>query len=63
MYFSEISGLTAKELAKMKKELQASMFEARMKNQLGQLGNPLVIRHIRKNIARINTALVRQIAR
>ncbi len=57
MFFSEITGLTAKELVKMKKELQASMFEARMKNSLGQLANHTVIRNARKDIARINTAL------
>ena len=62
MYFSEISGLTAKELAKMKKELQASMFEARMKNTLGQLANQMVIRDARKDIARINTALTRLVS-
>jgi ribosomal protein L29 len=57
MFFSEISSLTAKELVKMKKELQTSMFEARMKNSLGQLANQMVIRSARKDIARINTAL------
>lgn len=62
MYFSEISSLTAKELAKMKKELQTSMFEARMKNTLGQLANQMVIRDARKDIARINTALTRLVS-
>jgi ribosomal protein L29 len=62
MYFSEISGLTAKELTKMKKELQGSMFEARMKNTLGQLANQMVIRDARKDISRINTALARLVS-
>lgn len=62
MYFSEISGLTAKELTKMKKELQTSMFEARMKNTLGQLANQMVIRDARRDIARINTALTRLVS-
>lgn len=57
MLFSEISGLTAKELVKKKKELQASMFDARMKNTLGQLPNQMVIRNARKDIARINTVM------
>lgn len=57
MQFSEISGLSAKELIKKKKELQAEMFDARMKNTLGQLPNQMVIRGARKDIARINTAL------
>lgn len=57
MLFSEISGLSARELLKMKKELRAALFDARMKNSMGQLGNPMVIRDTRKDIARINTAL------
>jgi large subunit ribosomal protein L29 len=57
MFYSEVSGLTAKELNKKKKELQTSMFDARMKNTLGQLPNQMVIRVARKDIARINTAL------
>lgn len=57
MLYSEISGLTAKEIVKRKKQLQAEMFEARMKNTLGQLPNQMVIRAARKDIARLNTAL------
>ncbi|CAN5442552.1 hypothetical protein BH10BDE1_BH10BDE1_06190 [soil metagenome] len=57
MFYSEVSGLTVKELNKKKKELQTSMFDARMKNTLGQLPNQMVIRAARKDIARINTAL------
>jgi large subunit ribosomal protein L29 len=57
MFYSDISGLTVKELNKKKKELQTSMFDARMKNTLGQLPNQMVIRVARKDIARINTAL------
>ena len=57
MVYSELSGLTVKDLNKKKKELQASMFDSRMKNTLGQLPNQMVIRTARKDIARINTAL------
>ena len=57
MFYADISGLSAKELVKKKKELQSAMFDARMKNTLGQLPNQMVIRTARKDIARINTAM------
>ena len=57
MFYSEISGLSAKEIVKKKKELQTQMFDARMKNTLGQLPNQMVIRAARKDIARLNTAM------
>lgn len=57
MFYSEISGLTAKEIMKKKKQLQTEMFDARMKNTLGQLPNQMVIRAARKDIARLNTAM------
>lgn len=57
MLYSDISGLTAKEIVKKKKELQTEMFDARMKNTLGQLPNQMVIRAARKDIARLNTAM------
>ena len=63
MKFKDIKDLSATELKKKKAALTGEFFEAKMKNQLGQLGNPLEIRKIRKNIARINTAMVQKIAR
>ena len=57
MKYSDISGLAPIELLKKKNELSGQLFEARMKNSLGQLGNPMAIRHIRRDVARINTAL------
>ncbi|MBL7689628.1 MAG: 50S ribosomal protein L29 [Bdellovibrionaceae bacterium] len=59
MLFSELAGLTAKDLNKKKVELRSKLFEARMKNSLGQLANPMVIREARKDIARINTVLAK----
>jgi large subunit ribosomal protein L29 len=63
MEYKEIKDLSATELKKKKAGLVQEMFDARIKNQLGQLGNPLEIRHIRKNIARLNTALVQKVVR
>ncbi len=57
MNYEEIVGLTANELKKKKTDLRQQMFETRMKNALGQLANPMQIRVLRRDIARLNTAL------
>ena len=56
MNYEEIAGLPATELNKRKKDLRQQLFTARMKNALGQMTNPMEIREIRRNIARLNTA-------
>ncbi len=63
MKYADVKDLSATELKKKKTALTQDIFEAKMKNQLGQLGNPLEIRKLRKDLARINTALVQKIAR
>ena len=63
MKYTDVKDLSATELKKKKASLTQDIFEARMKNQLGQLGNPLEIRKLRKDLARVNTALVQKIAR
>lgn len=63
MKFNDVKDLSAAELKKKKATLTTDLFDAKMKNTLGQLGNPLEIRKIRKDLARINTALVQKIAR
>ncbi|MEY4617175.1 MAG: hypothetical protein RJB66_2135 [Pseudomonadota bacterium] len=57
MKYSEMQSLSITDLAKKKKELAAEMFTLKMKNSIGQAGNPLMIRTLRKDIARINTAI------
>lgn len=57
MKFAEINELTSAELRKRTTQLRAELFEARMKHTLGQLGSPLDIRHKRKDLARLKTAL------
>jgi len=57
MKFEEIKDLTSSELRKRVVSLREEMFEARMKHTLGQLGSPLDIRHKRKDLARLKTAL------
>lgn len=57
MKYADIAGLAEKELVKRIKELRKEVFEARMKNALGQLANPMTIRWARRDIARLQTAL------
>lgn len=57
MKYADVSGLEPKELVKKANELRGQLFETRMKNALGQVANPMTIRHIRRDLARIQTAL------
>lgn len=57
MKFGEIKELTSSELRKRVVQLREELFEARMKHSIGQLGSPLDIRHKRKDLARLKTAL------
>ena len=57
MKYAEMSGLAAKEIQKKLTQLETDMFEASMKNSLGQLANPMEIRSHRRDIARLKTAL------
>lgn len=57
MKYEEISGLSEKELVKRTRDLRKQMFEANMKNALGQLTNPMTIREMRRDVARFQTAL------
>lgn len=57
MKYADVAGLSEKELLKKTSELRERMFEARMKNSLGQLANPMSIREMRRDLARLQTAL------
>jgi large subunit ribosomal protein L29 len=57
MKYEDVSGLSEKDLVKKTKELHLQIFETRMKNALGQVANPMTIRVMRRDIARIQTAL------
>jgi large subunit ribosomal protein L29 len=60
MKYSDIKSLSANELNKKGKTSVKDLFEMKMKNSLGQLANPMEIRDLRKNIARIKTAISQQ---
>jgi large subunit ribosomal protein L29 len=57
MKYADIAGMSDSELSKKTKELREQLFEARMKNALGQLSNPMTIRFLRRDVARLQTAL------
>ena len=63
MEFNDIKELSSADLKKKKTALVKELFDAKIKNSIGQLSNPLTIRTLRRDIAKINTALVRKISR
>lgn len=62
MKYSEVKNLTVEELRKKKSEFREELFHLRMKNALGQLPNPVKVRTVRRDIARIKTALNEKLA-
>lgn len=63
MKYADISGLSEKELTKKATQLKGEVFEAKMKNALGQLANPMEIRNSRRDIARLKTAMAAKSAK
>ncbi|WP_413290359.1 50S ribosomal protein L29 [Bdellovibrio sp. HCB337] len=63
MKFTEIKDLSVVELKKKRAGLSEELFQARIKNTIGQLSNPIEIRNLRRDIAKINTAIVKKVAR
>ena len=62
MKFAEIKDLSLVELKKKLQSISDDLFTAKMKNSLGQLGNPLEIRFLRKDFARLKTAWTKAMA-
>ncbi len=56
MKYSELSELTREELYQKEDELQDELFKLRLRQATTQLENPMRIRQIRRDIARIQTA-------
>ena len=57
MKFKDVMGLSPEEKKRKLIDLRKELFDAKMKNTLGQLGNTLSIRNLRRDVARIKTAL------
>ncbi len=63
MEFKDIKDLSATELKKKKETLTEELFLAKTKNALGQLANPIQIRGMRRDLARVSTALTQKVVR
>ncbi len=57
MNFEDIKNLTPVDLNKKIREIRENIFMAKMKKAMGQMKNPISIRHMRRDIARLKTAL------
>lgn len=63
MKYSEIKDLTVEELKKRVSSLREELFEVKMKHSLGQLSDTDHIRRVRRDAARVKTALHTKLAR
>lgn len=64
MDFKDLTGLTVPDLKKKSVELREELFELKMKNIMGQqVTNPMKIRTIRRDIAKVLTALNQKAAK
>ncbi len=57
MKFADIKDLSQVEINKKIREAKEKMFDAKMKNSMGQMTNPVSIRIMRRDIARLKTVL------
>ncbi|HUU50284.1 MAG TPA: 50S ribosomal protein L29 [Nitrospinota bacterium] len=57
MKASELRELTIEELTNKGKELKNELFNLKFQDATGQIGNPIRIRIVRRDIARIETIL------
>lgn len=57
MKFADVKDLSAVDLNKKIRAVKEKLFEAKMKNSMGQLTNPLTIRVMRREVATLKTAL------
>lgn len=57
MKIAEWKNLTDEELVKKLAELKGELFNLRFRHAAGQLENPVAIRNVKKDIARVNTLI------
>jgi len=57
MKYADVKDLSAVDLNKKIRAVKEKLFEAKMKNSMGQLTNPLTIRVMRREVATLKTAL------
>lgn len=63
MKFADVRDLTVEELRKREKAIRVELFELKMKHSVGQVGNPLQIRLLRRDVSRVKTAISAKLAR
>lgn len=63
MKFNEIKDLTVEELKKRERSLKSELFMVKMKHALGQVSNPLLVRSLRKDIAKVKTSINQKLAK
>lgn len=54
---AKFQDLSTQELTEKEKELKVELFNLRFQHATGQLTNPLVLREVKRNIARVKTIL------
>ena len=57
MKFSDVKDLNDVEINKKIRETKEKLFDAKMKNSMGQMTSPISIRQMRRDVARLKTAL------
>ena len=57
MKFSDVKDLDAVEVNKKIRETKEKLFDAKMKNTMGQMTSPITIRQMRRDVARLKTVL------
>ena len=55
MRAKEIRDLTSDEIHQKERELAEELFRLRLRKSTGQLDNPMRLRHLRRDIARLKT--------
>ncbi len=56
MKMKDIAGMSAQEVSKKVAAIRQEIFELKMKNSIGQVANPIQIRFLRRDLARLMTA-------
>ena len=57
MKMKEINEMTQEELNRKVEDLKGELFNLRFRLATGQLDNPMVIKEVKRNIARVKTGL------
>jgi large subunit ribosomal protein L29 len=62
MKIKELREMTVEELGARRRELRQEMLNLRVQQQIGQLENPTRIKHLRREVARIETIVTERSA-